>query len=893
MAILYPQSRSLQSHLLEYFIIVVRLCHRLLNFTQKSALKQFASTLSDSNLKSFQSELENRANAIKEEVSLLMAKDIHEITGIRALLLRDSESASRQRKLKTKLRVLDACSRYKHQTTWNQTRKIGTTSLFHQNVEYQNWKGRADSCSLIYTGKLGSGKSVLLANIVEDLNISIQDKSTPVAYFFCRHDIQESSKARTIIGSLARQLLDPIQDLTTAVEFLDKAILDLDLEDLLNLLSHTLPPNSNAYFILDGLDECEITERNTVIEQLRRLQEAFTLRLCVSLRLEAANFPTLDSEQQQLIATKTISIPNDHPEINSFLLSELESRVESGRLKLGNPALVIEIHNALSKGVQGMFLWAALQLESICNMKTDEAIRQALNNLPKDLPQTYSRILRKSRENEEKENSYQRQVLELVTAARRPLTTEELREALSVVPGNTTWRPSNLLNDILSTLACCGGLVIVDEEELTVRLVHHSFKQYLVSKLNDSTEFEFTIDHAHRTMADIIVTYLNYGVFGTQLSTIVAPKLNPGLAPSQIIQSTLPSSSTVRQLTLKILKSMKKPDTNIGKMILDAGDFYSTGLADNMHFHLYAKSYCLEHTLCALKQEPIMYRLLTRLLKENVVNMGEIDNDGGMLLWGAMLKKHAAMVRAVLESGRVSPNSKDAGGLTPLSWAAQNGHEAIAKLLLEAKADIESKDSAFGRTPLLWAIMKGHEAIVKLLLEAKANIESKDDNYGQTPLSWAAEKGHEAIVRLLLETGKADIDSKDDNYGQTPLSWAAGKGHEAIVRLLLETGKADIDSKDVASRTPLSWAAGKGHEAIVRLLLETGKADIDSKDAASQTPLSWAAGKGHEAIVRLLLETGKADIDSKDSVSRTPLSWAAENGHEAVVKVLLEAKANK
>ena len=76
----------------------------------------------------------------------------------------------------------------------------------------------------------------------------------------------------------------------------------------------------------------------------------------------------------------------------------------------------------------------ALQIESLCAMKTDDAIRLALANLPKDLSETFSRILQRR---EGLGKPYQRLILELVTIARRPLTTEELREALSVIPGDT------------------------------------------------------------------------------------------------------------------------------------------------------------------------------------------------------------------------------------------------------------------------------------------------------------------------------------------------------------------------------------------------------------------------------------------------------------------------
>ena len=522
MALLYPRSKSLQSHVSEYFIVVVRLCHQLLKFTQKSTFWQVASTLSDSDIKTFQSELDLWANSIKEEVSLLMAKKIEEEaqenSRFRALSSKLSKSVSLQQGLATNLRVLDLCSKYDYETTWKQIRKFGNATLFSQAAEYQEWKGQPNSCTLMYTGKLGSGKSVLLANIVDDIHLHIQDKDTAVAYFFCRHDIPESLKAQTVIGSLARQLLCRIPNLATVAELLNKTTSALDFETLLSLFQYALPPSYRAYFILDGLDECDSTEKNNLIQHLRKFQELFTLFLCVSHRIELDNTFKLSSEQ--FTAIRITSIPDENPDIEVFINAELKSCIESQKLVIGNPNLILEIQDALLKGSQGMFLWVALQIQSLCAIRTDASIRDALANLPKDLPETFSRILQKS---EGSGIPYQRLIFELITTAHRPLTIEELREALSVVPGDAVWNPERLLNDVYSTLSCCGCLLTVDEEELTVRLVHHSVKQFLLNDFVDSTNTLFTLNSAQRKMADIIVTYLSYGVFETQLSTQVAP----------------------------------------------------------------------------------------------------------------------------------------------------------------------------------------------------------------------------------------------------------------------------------------------------------------------------------------------------------------------------------
>lgn len=139
--VIYPRSKRLLTQLFEYFIVVVQLCHHALKFSQKKALGQFASSLSDSDLGSYQSQLDNWANSIKEEVNVLMAKSVEderdENSRFRALSSKFNQSAAYHQKLKARQQVLNACSTYDHVTTWKQARKIGSTVLFEQNSAYQ------------------------------------------------------------------------------------------------------------------------------------------------------------------------------------------------------------------------------------------------------------------------------------------------------------------------------------------------------------------------------------------------------------------------------------------------------------------------------------------------------------------------------------------------------------------------------------------------------------------------------------------------------------------------------------------------------------------------------------------------------------------------------------
>jgi len=526
-----------------------------------------------------------------------------------------------------------------------------------------------------------------------------------VAYFFCRYNISESLKARTVLGSLARQFLRPVSDLTMVEELLvDITIPDLD--GIRGVLKRALPTDFKAYCVIDGLDECDDIQRAIIVRQLRELQESFALIICVSFRLEAGN--AFCWKPDQFAEQRTMAIPVDNPDIGDFISAELETRIISARLKIGDPSLIIEIQDALVKGAHGMFLWVALQIESLGYAKTDEEIRQALADLPKDLPETFSRILRRSGE---LGKDYQTRVLELVTVAQRPLTTEELREALSVVPGDDVWNPSRLLNDIYSALACCGSLIIVDEEAATVRLTHHSVKQFLFDE-ESSTGAILTMERANAMMADVVITYLNYNVFDTQLSTTVVPKMQSGAAPSKVIQS-MDAPSQIRTLALKLLRSRRHPDFDMGKTVADTSRDFKSPL-NQFPFHSYAKEYWLRHANCVLGHDVRMYKSLLKLLKRDI-NMDIREDESETLLLRA----------------------------------AENGHEAVVQLLVEQGADLETKDKESAGTPLVWAAKRGHETVVELLLATgKVDADAKD-KYGWTPLSYAAENGYKAVVELL------------------------------------------------------------------------------------------------------------------------------------------------
>jgi len=419
----------------------------------------------------------------------------------------------------------------------------------------------------------------------------------------------------------------------------------------------------------------------------------------------------------------------------------------------------------------------------------------------------------------------------------RPLEADELCHALAVEIGSTDFDLENVPS-IRTVLSCCQGLVVVDKEGSTVRLVHFTLREYLASRPN-------LFQRPHSVIAETCLTYLNSQQVMTPSATLLLdiPAV-PFLRYSALYWGTHGKrelSDDAKSLALKLLV---RYDNHISIRLL-LGSQYA-GFYSSSGFSMFTGLHCVSF-------------------------FGIVE-----------------VVRSLMETGGFDINQGDFMGITPLGWAAKSGHEEVVQLLLGWGNIKPDRSDAYGRTPLSHAGGNGHEGVVRLLLgRGDVNPDSLDAN-GRAPLFHAGRNGHEGVVRLLLGRGGVDPD-RLDWLCRTALAYAAMNGHEGVVRLLLRRGDVNPDRPDSHGRTPLSHAGGNGHEGVVRLLLGRGDVDPDSPDTNGRAPLSHAGGNGHEGVVRLLLGRGGVDPDRLDWLCRSPLAYATMNGHEGVVHLLLRS----
>ena len=352
------------------------------------------------------------------------------------------------------------------------------------------------------------------------------------------------------------------------------------------------------------------------------------------------------------------------------------------------------------------------------------------------------------------------------------------------------------------------GLVTVDHENSSVRLVHKALQEFF----RDQREEIFP--SGEEELAEVCITYLLFDDF---------------------VRGCCQDDSAIERLMEKF------------------------------HFLCYASSYWDHHV--RLSHCDRIYGLALKLLhspahRSLTLQIGRFSYGYRKKYWEAdEVNSQTAFYCAcgfglqtavcnMLDSEDVDIDAATHIGTTALIRAASSGHVDIVKLLMSRGAD-PTKANWYG-SALHCAAEAGQCESIKVLLDSGMNIHLRD-TFGRTPLHCASDQRHTLAIELLLDMG-ADPNARDE-AGITLIHDAAQAGDERIMRRLLGDTRVDVSATTANGNTVLHSAAAGGHANIVRMLLDMG-AVIEVRGHNNCTALDLAAFRGKEDVVRLLVEAG-------------------------------------
>ncbi|KAL4789115.1 Pfs, NACHT and ankyrin domain protein [Aspergillus venezuelensis] len=583
-------------------------------------------------------------------------------------------------------------------TNANHARELrheGTGVWLLENPVFQSWHlGRSQHLWL--HGLAGCGKTILSATVLDYL---AKEKDNLVLSFFFNFGDTTKQTLDGMLRSLAFQIY---QSKVGSADYLDTLFHEHQTgsgqpttKALLHIVHKMLAVQSKIYIVLDALDES--TTRDDIIRWIEGVvsqPDLVHVQLLCTSRPESEFLRHIPSlvEEQNCLPLDTQAVDSD---IRLWVTAKLSQRHDFTEKSLSQD-LVKEIQKKVGDGANGMFRWAFCQLDSLARCLHETDMRKALASLPRDLNETYQRMIESIPE-ELKDDAIR--LLQFLVLSKRPLT---LAEAKEVIATQIKDKPHGF--DINRRLFCetdvlvyCPSLVtIVPAEEKELHLAHFSVKEYLggMEDFNNTT--------ASISIMRTCLTYL------TDINS-----------SHRELQKEFPMARYAAEVwTAHAVLAPARPD--IVQVIVGF-------LTKNETFEKWARLYQADRSWDTKPGPP-----------------------QGSPLYYACFAGLVEPARDIIQYGAdVNAQGGDYGNA--LQAASSGGHQETVRLLLDKGADINAQGGQYGNA-LQAASSGGHQETVRLLLDKGADINAQGGQYGNA-LQAASEERHGEIIKLLKERG--------------------------------------------------------------------------------------------------------------------------------------------
>ena len=820
-------------------------------------------------------------------------------------------------------------SNYEAGKNVNPDRVPGTCHWFLDHVDFLTWRKSQSSKLLWLSADPGCGKSVLAKYLVDRRGeaLSVESTRPTVCYFFFKDgDIERRDGAKAVCALLHQLFMQQPQLYRHAEEdFRTKSDSFLnDLDTVWSILMKAVADSSQAetVCVLDALDECQEDSRSALVAKLVQLYRHVDFinngRPIVKFLVTSRPEFNIIRDFEELTEVRLRGEEESEQvrrEIDLVIQKKVQDIGKRMRLSLSQQS---SLQNTLLGIPQRTYLWLHLTFDAIEKklLLTGKDIAAIASIIPKNVDQAYTAMLDKS-----PDKDMARKLLHLILAAKRPLSLQEINEAMVIDECHKChvdlerWSPIGSA-DLVKNI--CGLFISV--VDMKIYLIHQTAREFLLGEEQSGWSKSFRLVESNLIFAKACIWYLQLQDFeetgfgslpkdrsflwknasNTSLSAGSADMFSKRIADDAIsINEEARSEASIYE---QPAEESSDTDTYIHATALSeiVGMNHTKFSAkyERSHYTLYDYVICYwaNHFIeAASLPEPALIKIVANRVCDmssqwfrdwtaessdflTGYEFQEFPISGAHNLAVASYLGLTAVVELLLDQGS-DMNLEDGLGRTPMHIAASEGHLAAAQLLIERGAKVDSTDYT-GDAPLHYAAKANYEEMTNLLLNSGTEVDLM--NYlKETPLHHAAAQGSEGLVSLLIERG-AYVDSLD-NYAKTPLFSAISYGDEKVCKLLLKAG-AKIDLVENYGESLLIKAVYHSFSReTIKLFLDHG-VQVNFQDPTGQTPLFKAT---ELEIVELLIKAG-AKTDIRDNHGKTLLHHAAGIDNEAIIQTYLD-----
>ena len=334
----------------------------------------------------------------------------------------------------------------------------------------------------------------------------------------------------------------------------------------------------------------------------------------------------------------------------------------------------------------------------------------------------------------------------------------------------------------------CGGLIVVDGESQTLRVVHYTAEEY------------FERSHAR----DLAAARLSLAK--VSLAYLALPNFSDGPCSDD-----LEMDWRLQQYPFLDYAS-KHWGEDIGKLFYP--EFHLELCALWPHLGAFLRNRALLDVAAQVQNVPrIRHYCWSQDYPKRVPPLVHVARfDMPRILWGMITHQNQ------------HTESQGDDWVTALICAADCGLADNVRVLVEQGADLEAIDLNL-ETALCRAVRKGAEDAVRVLTEAGADVNGRPQSW--SPLMLAVSVGSLELVKILIQAG-ADV-ALENTWGGSALSIALFNAQEPIAAVLV--GQGATLPRNEAGRRAASVACRNGLSPLVRCLIQSGLAtSVPSSD---------------------------------------------------------------
>ena len=378
----------------------------------------------------------------------------------------------------------------------------GTCQWLIDKACFDDWQSSESAPRYFWlNGRPAAGKSGVAGHVMKYLETCSGDCS----YFFFRRGDKESSNVCELLRSLAFQMAATNQKIRqTLLEMQqDGEVPSKDDERILwrtvfltRILRIKL--NQSHYWIIDALDECRNISQ--LFPLLSKIDKDFPLRIFVASR-PSPSLERLILQEKLDIVSEQMTAENSLKDIRLYL------EANSGFLPVSDDIARSDLIDTVLEKSNGCFLWTVLVLKELESTHSEQQIWEVLKDVPTEMDELYVRIL-DDMKTHTRDIELAKAILRWTVCAARPLTTEELKEALKLDINETLPRVEKSITSV------CGELIHVDNK-MRVQVAHQTVRAFLIK---EGLESEFAIDRVKENsrLAEVCLKYLG----GEEMKTV-------------------------------------------------------------------------------------------------------------------------------------------------------------------------------------------------------------------------------------------------------------------------------------------------------------------------------------------------------------------------------------